>query len=143
MSIDTALGMIGSYVLVISALALGVERVMDFAKMVFKRQFTREPSTPENEKESDKARKLIPEQNRQRRVRVGAMAVGIALAAVATVDTFDILGMTSPRWFGLPILGWVLSGLAASRGSAFWHDIIELVRTVKETRRNVAEAGQK
>ena len=41
MGIDSVLGTIGTYVLVISALALGVERVMDLVKMMAKKHLVR------------------------------------------------------------------------------------------------------
>ena len=76
---------------------------------------------------------------RKRRVRVFAIVVGIFLAIIAQVDSFALLDLPSPLWFGYPLLGWILSGLAASRGSAFWHDIIEIVRVIKETKQGVVE----
>jgi len=143
MSFDTALGAIGQYVLVISAVALGVERIMDAFKLFAKKYLKRRPRPERKEGESTDAfqtrkdRFLTEDGSRQQWVRFLAILIGIILAIVAQVDTFNLLGMPSPLWFGVPILGWVLSGLAASRGSAFWHDVIELVKTVKEAKREI------
>jgi hypothetical protein len=140
MGIDAVLGSIGTYVLVISALALGVERIMDLLKLFATKHLVREepPSVkgeaPDQEAEESIRAHRKQDDARKRRVRTLAIPIGIILAIIAQIDTFDMLGFPSPIWLGFPILGWVLSGLAASRGSAFWHDIIELVRAVKETR---------
>ena len=83
------------------------------------------------------------EDSRQRRVRSWAVVFGLILAFICKVDTFELLGIRSPYWFGFPILGCALSGLAASRGSAFWHDIIEMVRAIRETKSTVLEARKR
>ena len=132
MGVDNALVMIGGYVLIISALALTVERVMDMAKAF--------ASTYLGGIHNDGVKK--PEDHhRERRVRVWALAVAIPLSLVAQVDTFELLGMNSPLWFNYPILGWLLSGLAASRGSAFWHDVIALLNEAKKAKRKLVPSG--
>jgi hypothetical protein len=129
MSFDSMLGNVGIYVAVISALAVGVERIMDWAKAFFKKLVRKPSGRTEEEEEA-----------RRRAIRLIAVPVGILLAVVVQVDTFDILGLESPYWLGYPILGWALSGLAASRGSAFWHDIIDMVGEVKNIKKETAEA---
>lgn len=140
MSFDSMLGNVGIYVAVISALAIGVERIMDYVKSFpgTKGKLVRNPlSVDVDENERKKEEKI--EEKRQREIRLLAVPVGLIFAFVIQVDTFDILGLYSPLWFGIPILGYLLSGLAASRGSAFWHDIIDLVGAIKETKKRVAE----
>jgi len=132
MGVDTALEMIGGYVLIISALALAVERVMDMAK-AFASKYLGGIQDDGTKKEDDPTR--------ERRVRVGALVVAIPLSLVAQVDTFELLGMDSPLWLGYPILGWLLSGLVASRGSAFWHDVIAMVNEVKKAKRQPVPSG--
>ena len=146
MSIDSVLGAIGIWVLSISALALGVERTLDVCKMIFKKHLRREqpPLKESGEADSDfeakKKTHLESDEAQQQRVRIIAIPIGIVVAILAEVDTLDMLGFPTPLWFGYPILGWSLSGLAASRGSAFWHDVIEVVRVAKEAKRDVAAA---
>ena len=139
MNFDSMLGTVGIYVFVISALAFGVERVMDlFKTFAWKHLVRKLPQDKMNRKEREAYYKK--EDSRQRRVRVYAVVVGLVLAFIAQVDTFDILGLRSPYWFGYPVLGYALSGLAASRGSAFWHDVIDLVRGIKEEKSKLAKA---
>ncbi|MCK4460440.1 MAG: hypothetical protein KAW46_01480 [candidate division Zixibacteria bacterium] len=132
MGVDTALEMIGGYVLIISALALAVERVMDVAK-AFASKYLGGIQDDGAKRKDDPAR--------ERRVRVGALVVAIPLSLVAKVDTFELLGMDSPHWLGYPILGWLLSGLVASRGSAFWHDVVAMVNEVKKAKRQPVPSG--
>lgn len=139
MNIDSVLASIGIYLAVISALAIGVERIMDFLKFTPKLDKTliRKPKTAKLTEEE-----LTQDDARQRRVRLWAVLFGLILAFIMQIDTFDLLGLTSPMWFGYPILGYIMTGLAASRGSAFWHDILEIVKIVKETKRDTALAKQ-
>jgi len=140
MSFDSMLGTVGIYVFVISALAFGVERVMDLFKTFAWKHLVRELPPDKKMEEDDRKVYYKKEDSRQRRVRMYAVLVGLVLAFTAQVDTFDILGLPSPYWFGYPVLGYALSGLAASRGSAFWHDIIDLVRGIKEEKSKLAKA---
>jgi len=141
-SFDSMLGNVGIYVAVISALAIGVERIMDFIKSFpgTKGKLVKNPRSKQADEQTRKMEEQA-EEARQRKLRMLAVPIGLILAFIIQVDTFDILGMYSPSWFGLPILGYALSGLAASRGSAFWHDIIDLVGIIKETKKEAAAAG--
>lgn len=73
--------------------------------------------------------------------------IGIAIAFALQINTFDILGsffsadvartLSSPAGqFG----GIVITGLAASAGSSFWHDILGRVRNIKDTVKQVEKA---
>lgn len=137
MDAGAMLANVGTYLAVIAALAFGVERIMDLLKTWTKGAMVKQDLSDKKEAEQEKA-----EEERKRRIRVWAIPVGIVLAFFAEADTFDMIGIESPYWFGLPIMGYILSGLAASRGSAFWHDIIELVGVVKETRAKGQPARQ-
>ena len=103
----------------------------------------REAGEADGDFEAKKKTHRESDEARQQRIRIIAIPVGIVVAILAQVDTLDMLGFPTPLWFGYPILGWTLSGLAASRGSAFWHDVFEVVRVAKETRRDIAAAGGK
>ena len=139
---DSMIGTLGIYVLTISALAFGVERIMDLMKAFISKYFVAElPSKGMSEEDSKAFYKK--EDSRQRRVRSWAVVFGLILAIICQIDTFQLLGIRSPYWFGIPILGYILTGLAASRGSAFWHDIIEMVRAVRETKSAALEAKKR
>jgi len=82
----------------------------------------------------------IGERQRIAILSVIAAVIGIAIAAMLRIDTFDILGsllpvdvrdiLTRPNaQFG----GMAITGLAASAGSSFWHDMLGRVRALKET----------
>ncbi|NWG33836.1 MAG: hypothetical protein HXY42_05300 [Chloroflexi bacterium] len=73
-------------------------------------------------------------------LRTLSALIGIALAFALQINTFDILGsFFSPQvaaTLGTPlgqIGGTVITGLAASAGSSFWHDMLGRVRNLKET----------
>lgn len=136
---DSMLGTLGIYVLTISALAFGVERIMDLIKAFISKHFVAElPAKEMTEEESKSFYKK--EDSRQRRVRSWAVVFGLILAFICKVDTFELLGIPSPLWFGFPVLGCALSGFAASRGSAFWHDVIEMIRGIRETKTELLAA---
>jgi hypothetical protein len=81
----------------------------------------------------------IDERKRITILRVIAAAIGIAIAMMLKIDTFDILGsllppnvravLTAP---GGQIGGTVITGLAASAGSSFWHDQLGRLRAIKD-----------
>ncbi len=130
--ISAMLGNVGIYLGIISALALSTERIMDAIKFFAKKNLARDQQAESTDQKKEGARK--------RRVRIIAIPIALCLAWLARVDTFQILGLSSPLWFDIPILGYILSGLAASRGSAFWHDVIELVTKAKEAKKDLVAA---
>lgn len=71
-------------------------------------------------------------------------AIGIILAFLLQINTFDLLGSlfsenvlrslnTPVGYYG----GIVMTGLAASAGSSFWHDMLGRVRNIKDTIKQV------
>ena len=91
-------------------------------------------------------------QNEQRRrgmIRVTAILLGIIFAYLFQIDTLAILepitgtaremlnqavGATWAHWVGI-----ILSGMAASAGSSFWHDQSAKLRNIKETQGMINE----
>ena len=84
------------------------------------------------------------ENARIRSVRLLSAIIGIALAYALHVDSSDILQETLPQFAKLlgettvPLpnnheitAGILLTGLAASAGSAFWHDVLDRMRSIK------------
>jgi hypothetical protein len=72
--------------------------------------------------------------------------IGIVIAFALQLNTFDILGsFFSPQVaasLGTPlgqIGGTVITGLAASAGSSFWHDMLGRVRNLKDTAQQVEQ----
>lgn len=136
---DTMMGAVGVWVAAMSALALGVERVMDLLKTFATKHLVAE-RLKKNMTEEEKDEHYKKENKRQRRVRIWAIVFGLILAFICKIDTFDILGIPSPFWFGFPVLGCIISGLAASRGSAFWHDAIEAIRGIRSEKTKIIDA---
>jgi hypothetical protein len=93
------------------------------------------------------------ERVRQAVIRLIAIALGIGFAALFQIDTLQILAPLSQpaqtMWQttlgagGAHLVGLVLSGLAASAGSSFWHDQsvrLRQIRTASESVRELMEA---
>jgi hypothetical protein len=85
--------------------------------------------------------------NQKRRItilRTLSAVVGIVIATVLQINTFDIIGslfsdnimqtLNTPLGYSGGI---VLTGLAASAGSSFWHDMLGRARNIKETVKQV------
>lgn len=77
-------------------------------------------------------------------LRTLSAVLGIIIAFALQINTFDILGsFFSPQvaaTLNTPvgqIGGMVITGLAASAGSSFWHDMLGRVRNLKDTARQV------
>jgi hypothetical protein len=82
----------------------------------------------------------VSEKQRITILRIISALIGVALAVFLKVDSFNILGVLFPvevreiltRPQG-QVGGMIITGLAASAGSSFWHDILGRVRNLKET----------
>ncbi|MCJ7432999.1 MAG: hypothetical protein MUO77_05875 [Anaerolineales bacterium] len=87
-----------------------------------------------------RAKFALDERKRITIVRITAAVIGITIAAMLKIDTFDILGsllplnvrtiLTAP---GGQFGGTVITGLAASAGSSFWHDQLGRLRAIKDS----------
>ena len=82
----------------------------------------------------------VSEKQRITMLRVLSAVIGITIAVLLKIDTFDILGVLFPPSVqalltqeGAQIGGMVITGLAASAGSSFWHDMLGRVRNLKDT----------
>ena len=80
-------------------------------------------------------------------LRTLSAIIGIIIAFALQINTFDILGsffsadvMTSLNSQWGHIGGMILTGLAASAGSSFWHDMLGRVRNIKDTVKQVEVA---
>ena len=78
------------------------------------------------------------------RLRRISAAFGMGLAMLFQLDTFAFLApMFAPSvqaWFATPYMaygGMVLTGIASSAGSAFWHDQLDRVRAIKQSARTL------
>lgn len=83
-------------------------------------------------------------------LRTLSAVIGIAVAFALQINTFDILGsffsadvaatLNSPVG---QIGGVIVTGLAASAGSSFWHDMLGRVRNIKDTAKQVEQFVKK
>jgi len=79
-------------------------------------------------------------------LRTLSAVIGISIAFALQINTFDILGsffsgdvaasLNSPVG---QVGGIIVTGLAASAGSSFWHDMIGRVRNIKDTVKQVEQ----
>ncbi len=81
----------------------------------------------------------VSEKQRITILRVVSAVIGIVIAILLKIDTFDILGVLFPPSVqailtreGAQIGGMAITGLSASAGSSFWHDMLGRVRNLKE-----------
>lgn len=94
-----------------------------------------------------RARYAVIERHRVTILRSISAVLGIAIAIFLKIDAFTILGDLFPAtvqdvFRSSPIAqygGMVLTGLAASAGSGFWHDQLGKLRAVKEAASRVEE----
>jgi hypothetical protein len=89
---------------------------------------------------------VLDERHRITLLRITSALIGIAIAIMIQIDTFDILGVLFPpdvqKLLTQPnaqIGGMVITGLAASAGSSFWHDMLGRVRNLKDTVQGVSQ----
>jgi hypothetical protein len=88
----------------------------------------------------------LDEKQRITLLRVISALIGVVIAIMLKIDTFDILGallppdvqeiLTQPN---AQIGGMLITGLAASAGSSFWHDMLGRVRNLKDTVQGVSQ----
>ena len=88
----------------------------------------------------------LSEKQRITILRVISALIGMAIAIMLKIDTFDILGVLFPPDVqailtqpGAQIGGMLITGLAASAGSSFWHDMLGRVRNLKDTVQGVSQ----
>lgn len=88
----------------------------------------------------------LSEKQRITALRVISALIGMAIAVMLKIDTFDVLGVLFPPDVqailtqpGAQIGGMLITGLAASAGSSFWHDMLGRVRNLKDTVQGVSQ----
>jgi len=88
-------------------------------------------------------RYAITESKRISLLRMMAAAIGIAIAMLLRINSLDILAALLPAEVRLLLTGqagavggMVITGLAASAGSSFWHDQLGRARAIKDAARN-------
>lgn len=88
----------------------------------------------------------LSEKQRITILRVISALIGMAIAVMLKIDTFDILGVLFPPDVqailtqpGAQVGGMLITGLAASAGSSFWHDMLGRVRNLKDTVQGVSQ----
>lgn len=88
----------------------------------------------------------LDEKRRITALRVISGLIGIIIAILLRIDTFDILGVLFPpdvqtilTQQNAQIGGMLMTGLAASAGSSFWHDMLGRARNLKDTVQGVSQ----
>jgi hypothetical protein len=88
----------------------------------------------------------LDERHRITSLRIISALVGMTIAMMLQIDTFDILGVLFPpdvqdilTQQNVQLGGMVITGLAASAGSSFWHDMLGRVRNLKDTVQGVSQ----
>lgn len=81
----------------------------------------------------------LSEKHRITLLRVTSGIIGIAIALMLRIDTFNILAVLFPTEVqdtltqpNAQLGGMLITGLAAGAGSSFWHDMLGRVRKLKE-----------
>ena len=88
----------------------------------------------------------LEERQRITILRVIAGLIGIIIAFLLRIDTFDVLGVLFPPDVqailtqpNAQLGGMLITGLAASAGSSFWHDMLGRARNLKDTVQGVSQ----
>jgi hypothetical protein len=88
----------------------------------------------------------LSEKQRVSVLRVLSAVIGMVIAVMLKIDTFDILGVLLPPDVqailtqpNAQLGGMLVTGLAASAGSSFWHDVLGRVRNLKDTVQQVSQ----
>jgi hypothetical protein len=88
----------------------------------------------------------LSEKQRISILRVLSALIGMVIAVMLRIDTFDILGVLLPPDVqgiltqpGAQIGGILITGLAACAGSSFWHDMLARARNLKDTVQQVSQ----
>ena len=86
----------------------------------------------------------LDERKRIAILRGVSAVIGIGLALWLQIDSFTLLKDLLPKDFVVePWLGMLVTGLAASAGSSFWHDMLGRVRAAKEASQQIQEITTK
>jgi hypothetical protein len=88
----------------------------------------------------------LEEKQRITLLRVIAGLIGVIIAIMLRLDTFDVLGVLFPPDVqqiltqpNAQLGGMLITGLAASAGSSFWHDMLGRARNLKDTVQGVSQ----
>jgi len=88
----------------------------------------------------------LDEKRRITILRLIAALIGIGIAILLRLDTFDVLGVLFPPDVqailtqpNAQLGGMLITGLAASAGSSFWHDMLGRARNLKDTVQGVSQ----
>jgi len=88
----------------------------------------------------------LSEKHRITLLRMVSAIIGMSIAIMLRIDTFDILGVLFPANVRVILTqqnaqlgGMLITGLAASAGSSFWHDMLARARNLKDTVQGVSQ----
>ena len=88
----------------------------------------------------------LSEKHRITLLRITSAVIGMVIAIMLQIDTFDIIGVLLPidvrdilTQPNAQLGGMLVTGLAASAGSSFWHDMLGRVRNLKDVVQEVSQ----
>jgi len=88
----------------------------------------------------------LSEKHRITLLRIISAVIGMIIAIMLQIDTFDIIGVLLPADVreiltqpNAQLGGMLVTGLAASAGSSFWHDMLGRVRNLKDVVQEVSQ----
>jgi len=88
----------------------------------------------------------LSEKHRITLLRVISAVIGMVIAIMLRIDTFDIIGVLLPTDVqniltqpNAQLGGMLVTGLSASAGSSFWHDMLGRVRNLKDVVQEVSQ----
>lgn len=88
----------------------------------------------------------LSEKQRITILRLISAVIGMVIAIMLQIDTFDIIGVLLPvdvrdilTQPSAQLGGMLVTGLAASAGSSFWHDMLGRVRNLKDVVQEVSQ----
>lgn len=88
----------------------------------------------------------LSEKHRITLLRVISAVIGMVITIMLRIDTFDIIGVLLPTDVrdiltqpNAQLGGMLVTGLAASAGSSFWHDMLGRVRNLKDVVQEVSQ----
>ncbi len=146
MDLNSALGTVILFSTVLAALSAFAERITDIIKEdalglgieFFKKDLTllTGAAAPQAPVAADVSGALDAERNRGARIQVMSLIVCLAVAHLLGVDATDVFRnefklVLNPSWANLGDGGIWITGLLMSRGSKYWHSVVNVVNDLR------------
>lgn len=126
-----------SIVLILLVLSLITEKVTDFIKLNI------------NSMQKSKVPTLESERQREKKIHLLSITIGILIAIISNADFFKIVETARiESWKEvenislLSFLGYIITGLFLSQGSKFFHDLLDTLLYVKNIKKSLYQNQQ-